>query len=88
MKIKTPILLNADIFQGTKSPPSKFDPIIFINQSIQIYPDCALSLGWTTNDNILTNYTWKDMFQAYSVLKSLDLIGSSTEITFGKLKFN
>jgi len=57
---------------------------MFINQSIQNYPDGALSLGWTTNDNVLTNYTWKDVFQAYSVLKLLNLIGSSTEVTFGK----
>lgn len=82
-KLKSPIIINADVFQGAKSAPPKFDPTSFVNQSLNLYPNGIISLGWTTNDNILTNYTWSDMFQAYNLLKNLNLLSAnSPDITF------
>ena len=77
-------LQNIRFISGAKSPASKFDPIVFISQSIKLYPAGALSLGWTTTNNAVTNYTWSNMFGAYNLLKKLNLLDSKTEITFGK----
>ena len=44
-----PILLNADILQGSGANPSKFDPQAFLQLCDEYYPNGILSVGWTTN---------------------------------------
>lgn len=62
--------MNADVLQGEKSPPAKIDPKEFIKKSFEIYPNGILSLGWTTTNCPKTTYSWSNIYEAYSLLKT------------------
>ncbi len=47
-----------------------------------MFPNSALSIGWTTSNSININYTWSDVFQAYNLLKANNLLHGNTEIQF------
>lgn len=79
-----PIILNADVFKGRnlKSPPITIEPAKFVNESIKYYPEGVISLGWTTNDNKLLSYSWSNIYEAYELLRRLNIINSNTQVTF------
>jgi hypothetical protein len=79
-----PVILNADVFKGRnlKSPVITIEPARFINDSIKYYPNGVISLGWTTNDNTLLTYSWSNVYEAYDLLRKLNIINSNTQITF------
>jgi len=82
-EIKTPVVLNADVFQGVNAPVAKIDPHLFINKSLELYPKGVLSLGWTTTNNQLGQYSWADVYEAFQILKSKNLVDSKdVEVTF------
>ncbi len=81
-EISVPIILNADIFQGVKSPAIKIDPHFLIDKSLELYPAGVLSLGWTTTNDNQGNYRWSDVYTAFKLLHDKNILSSSTEVTF------
>lgn len=77
--IKSPIMLNADLFKSdhTDQEPS-IDSYEFIRLCNLYSPKSILSIGWTTKNGLL-HYTWSDVYQAYKLIKDLDV---KQEITF------
>ncbi len=55
--LKQPVMLNADILQGDKANPAKFNPVGFIALRQKYYPSGLLSVGWTTTNNPDWGYT-------------------------------
>ncbi|MFH1657376.1 MAG: DUF2181 domain-containing protein [bacterium] len=55
--LEQPIILNADILQGDKANPAKFNPVGFIALRQKYYPPGLLSIGWTTTNNPDRGYT-------------------------------
>jgi len=82
-QITTPVILNADVFQGINAPSAKIDPHLFINKSLEFYPSGVLSLGWTTTNNQLGQYAWSDVYEAFQILNEKNILHSKdTEVTF------
>lgn len=81
-KISAPIILNADIFQGIRSPAIKINPDTLIDKSLEHYPIGVLSLGWTTTNDSQGNYRWSDVYKAFKLLTDKNLLNSQTEVTF------
>jgi len=62
----------------------KINPVFFLKKSIELYPKCILSLGWTSfNDaSMSANYTWENVYSVFQLLKNSNILHTNTEITF------
>lgn len=68
--IKNPVILNADIFTGSKSPEAKFNPVDFVNKCVGLYPQAVISIGWTTVNSKILSYSWSDVYSAFKLLEN------------------
>lgn len=70
--LKQPVMLNADILQGSGANPSKFDPNEFISQCQENYPEGVLSLGWTTTNSPEFPYIGEQVSQMINLTAEID----------------
>ncbi|HLZ58705.1 MAG TPA: DUF2181 domain-containing protein [Ktedonosporobacter sp.] len=52
-----PVMLNADILQGNRTGPPKFNAAGFLALCKMLYPQGLLSPGWTTRSGLEASYT-------------------------------
>lgn len=57
LDLMQPVLLNADIFQGSGGYRPKFSPVGFLVLCQKLYPQGIVSLGWTTRPDPDAAYT-------------------------------
>ncbi|RNA27924.1 hypothetical protein BpHYR1_028656 [Brachionus plicatilis] len=73
MDLALPVILNADIFQGSNSPQVKIDADMFVRTCTAEYPRGVLSLGWTTRPSSHAAYTWQNVQQAADICERFRL---------------
>ena len=58
----------------------KIHPVFFLKKSIELYPKCILSLGWTSfNDaSMSANYTWENVYSVFQLLKNSNILHTNT----------
>ncbi|KAL3869513.1 hypothetical protein ACJMK2_042184 [Sinanodonta woodiana] len=75
-KIKVPVWLHADVHQGPHGGPPNVEAIRFIRTIQRLFPDCTISLGWTSGfhtDLSQSGYTWEMMFDMYYFVNKYSL---------------
>lgn len=67
-KILVPVWLHADVIKGPLGQEPTVDGVRFIKHIQRLFPECTISLGWTTGthtDISLMGYTWNMTFDMY-----------------------
>lgn len=70
--IKFPVWIHADVLQGPHGGAVKVDPSRFFRTLKQMFPQCTVSLGWTTGthtDLSQSGYSWNSVMDMYELVK-------------------
>lgn len=76
MQITVPIWLHADVLKGPLGAEPKVDATRFIKIVKKMFPECTLSLGWTTGyhtDVSQMGYTWEMILEMYYTIHNLEV---------------
>ena len=68
LQIRVPVWIHADIFKGPLGEAPAVDKNVFIKHVQRLFPQCTMSLGWTTGshtDLSLFSYTWDMVLDMY-----------------------
>eukprot|EP00126_Sphaerothecum_destruens_P005266 Sdes_comp18674_c0_seq1m8921 len=78
--------LNADILQGPNGHPPLFEPLEFVLQCLNSFPDSTLSLGWTTGKGFFRPgqqvYTTSMISSMMDILQTIPASQGPKQITF------
>ncbi|XP_069126281.1 uncharacterized protein [Argopecten irradians] len=75
-KIRVPLWIHANIFKGPLGGEPPVDGTRFIKHVQRLFPQCTLSLGWTSGthtDLSLVSYTWKMVIDMYHFVHEHEL---------------
>lgn len=71
-----PVWLHADIIKGPLGQEPKVDRVRFIKHIQRLFPECTISLGWTTGthtDLSLLGYSWNMTFDMYHFVHQYEI---------------
>lgn len=75
-KIQVPVWFHADVLKGPLGKEPRVDPTRFVRIIKRLFPECTISLGWTTGthtDLSLAGYTWNMVLDMYYLIDKLEL---------------